>query len=91
MLGYDEAKDTEELLNDGVVKFSLGKVKSERKGDIRLLYNASSFSPLALTEEKEMRETLIDEIERDRKKQDCKEKRTERLKRMGAFYFHSSV
>lgn len=87
VLGYDEAKDTEEILNDGVVSFSFGRLKAEKNADIRLLYNASSFSPISLTEEKEMKESLITEFKQDRKKQERKAERTEKLKGIGDLLF----
>lgn len=87
VLGYDEAKDTEELLTDGSVKFSLGEVKAERNADIRLLYDASSFSPLSLTGEGPRKESLMEEIEKDRKNQEAREKRRLRLKKFGNIFF----
>ncbi|WP_369809879.1 DUF2207 family protein [Gracilibacillus caseinilyticus] len=49
-MGYDEAYATSTIASDGVVHFAMGKVPSERNGDIRVAYDASLFSASTMIE-----------------------------------------
>lgn len=60
--GYDEAYDTAEVSQEGVAIFSLGHVRDEKNGDIRVVYDATQFSAASLTSENMMRDSIEAEI-----------------------------
>lgn len=57
--GYDEAFQTEEIIAGGAVRFHLGKVPSERNGDIRVAYDAALFPAAELTAERNMMDEIL--------------------------------
>ncbi|MFC4322521.1 DUF2207 domain-containing protein [Litchfieldia salsa] len=73
--GYDEAFETEQILQDGSVLFNLGEVPYEENGDIRVAYDVSLFPSASLTSEKPMKEKII------QAKQDLLEEAALKMKR----------
>ncbi|GAA0490237.1 DUF2207 domain-containing protein [Salinibacillus aidingensis] len=63
-LGYDEAQQTAETANDGVVHFDMGRVKSDRNGDIRVAYPQELFPAASLTDNQSVREDILAEQQR---------------------------
>ncbi len=61
--GYDEAFESEQVLNDGTVRFDLGRVRRKRNGDIRVLIPAELFPHTMNRIDKEIREDVIAERE----------------------------
>ncbi|WP_347862478.1 DUF2207 domain-containing protein [Salimicrobium sp. PL1-032A] len=59
--GFDEAYGTADVSSDGEVTFRLGEVPSERKGDIRVAYDAGVFPQAELTREEDMLSTILGE------------------------------
>lgn len=57
--GYDAAYETEQLLDDGSVRYEMGEVPANEKGDIRVAYDASLFYAAGNT--KEMLGTILAE------------------------------
>ncbi|MBP2242242.1 putative membrane protein [Cytobacillus eiseniae] len=56
--GYDEAFQKEQVLQDGQVQFQLGKVPSERNGDIRVAYDSKLFGAVTSPSKKHMRDEI---------------------------------
>ncbi|MBU9711195.1 DUF2207 domain-containing protein [Evansella tamaricis] len=56
--GYDEAFQTEMVLENGLVQFTLGMVPSNKNGDIRVAYDASLFPNATNTSEGMMADEL---------------------------------
>lgn len=62
--GYDEAYQSVESVEEGAVVFHLGEVPSGEDGSIRVAYDASLFSEMALTSEKPMLNEMLADQEK---------------------------
>lgn len=59
--GHDTAYETETILNDGTIRFELGKVASGKNGDIHAVYPAEYFANAPLFKQTTMLPSILEE------------------------------